>query len=145
LDLGLQHGQVLADTLDAHAHPSPPEVDNFGAYDDNIIISADFTQPANTTAAPGEWATVPLSADVSLSNEGWCNTNNVSLTVYYVDDTPSFSVQETDGGMAFWIDDMLAVKNITFSIGPVLFPGPPGAVAVQYEDVSSGEPCLRCI
>jgi hypothetical protein len=76
--------------------------------------------------------TIPLSADVKLSNGGTCNTHDVSLIVHYLDDsTPSLTVPETNGGMMFWIEDMHAVKNMTF-------PGAPAPVVVQYEDAASG-------
>jgi hypothetical protein len=74
---------------------------------------------------------------MQISNGGDCSP--ISLTIFYLDRTAPLTLSETNGGINFWIDDMLNVQNITLSNGPVLHTGPRNPVLVKYTDVASGE------
>jgi hypothetical protein len=112
-----------------------------GLYNEDGDVYTDYSKSPVTPITPGEWIDIPLSADVSLNNDGHCDVDvptPYTTTVYFKDSTITPLVFTGSGAirqdpLQFHIDDLLAVKNITVDFAnAAIYPGDQAPFQAKY-------------
>jgi hypothetical protein len=115
--------------------------------DTNTYIFTDFTKPPEQAVTPGEWYPIRVSASLDEANGGGCKVPHLNATIFYRDGStpltvPSVVNERGHHTVRYNIDDLFAVKNITFSFGkkkrPVIVPADQSPYLAQYTSAENG-------
>jgi hypothetical protein len=118
-----------------------------GLYNEDGDVYTDYSKSPATPVTPGEWIDIPLSADVSLNNDGHCDVDiptPYTTTVYFKDPTITPLIFTGSGAiredpLQFHIDDLLAVKNITVDFAnAAIYPGNQAPFQAKYVSAAEG-------